>query len=900
MGIAALILEAIVVALSLAAGRGLIGGPETVRIALAFFALFVIPGASLERLIFRTGGSVLERACRIFILGLVFVSGVVCGGFIPGVSYGAISVVASVLALVLLPCGHLARARRTCPAAPDRSASERDTSSRPPRARSWIMFALLFVLSFLIFSGTGELAWHTDSLDHVSFIRRSLDSGVLFPRDSFYREGDGVSLDPRKGLWHPVLSLWTYQSHAPADRVWRALPGFVACFAMSSFLLLALELSGSTLCTIVSLGLFLLFYGGEGFGWLTKLGLSRNIVQVTLWADLAFLISYYRSGNAGYLFVTFLASCMGAAFHVAFALLAGTVLLGLSLYVTCFPGGRGWRAAFWRSVPVQLAGVALPLAVRASAAFAPANVIHTHVQGMLIFARHLAIVDPAEIATRYGLVFFYAVGLAPFFFLAARRSERRGLVFMLFIVPVCIVFDPLLAAAMEERIGYLHYRILDAAPVLVILALVVAGLFEILLTGGTASRMARDGVRSRGPVRGALNRVLAAGCIAVLILYPVRSSVPRLEKSARGCLGKQEEPTREYAALFEALGKRIPGRSVIASDPLTSYVLSAYTDHFVTVTLDQHGSPVDTNAMDRLREARNLMSPVCAISASSAWLAREGVDYVLLNMDPPVHGDFFNSFVPGASGAEYEKLRACPSVLTEVLAVGSFRLFGVRRDALESVQPGGCGAARAASVPCGGDGAGRVDDEEWQKLVVGTGMDVGSGFVLESLTVDNYMLGPGDTLRGHFCWRASGDVPFGLPIELAVRIDTSFPKGRLYREWYGKQYRRIIERRNGRFWRLTWQSRLMSGWAYPDMWGTRGAVRQDFSLPLSRALAPGAYELRVKVRRVPYLPNRYVRDYLSNDDSLQGAPVGMIYIQGHFSDKAISTSGGLLYARRGR
>jgi hypothetical protein len=233
-------------------------------------------------------------------------------------------------------------------------------------------------------------------------------------------------------------------------------------------------------------------------------------------------------------------------------------------------------------------------------------------------------------------------------------------------------------------------------------------------------------------------------------------------------------------------------------------------------------------------------------------------------------------------------------MLTEVLSIGSFRLFGVQRGALESPQLAGCSAVRAASIPCDGEGAGRAraGDEDWQKLVVGTGMDAGSGFVLESLTVENYMVGPGDTLRGHFCWRASGDVPFGLPIEVAIRIDTAFPKGKLYREWYGKQYRRIIERRSGCFWRLTWETRLMSGCAYPDMWEAGGAVRQDFSLPLSRALASGAYELRVRVRRVPYLANRYVRDYLSNDDSLQGVPMGMIYVQGHFSGEASATPGG--------
>jgi hypothetical protein len=71
----------------------------------------------------------------------------------------------------------------------------------------------------------------------------------------------------------------------------------------------------------------------------------------------------------------------------------------------------------------------------------------------------------------------------------------------------------------------------------------------------------------------------------------------------------------------------------------------------------------------------------------------------------------------------------------------------------------------------------------------------------------------------------------------------------------------------------------MSGCAYPDLWEARRAVKQDFSFALSPWLAPGSYEVRVMVRRLPYLANRNVSDYLLNDDSLNGMPVGMIYVQ---------------------
>ncbi|HVO77012.1 MAG TPA: hypothetical protein VMT60_03420 [Candidatus Bathyarchaeia archaeon] len=889
MGTAVFILEAIVIALSLVAGLGRIGGPDVVRVALAFFALFVIPGASLERMVFRSRASSLETSCRVFILGLIFVSTVVCAGFVPGVSYGPISVLASGLALVLAAAVY--RMPRRIRWAGEEAGEGGAPPARQSAARSRVVVAGLFALCFFAFSGSGDLAWNTDSLDHVSFVRRSVDSGVLFPHDSFYREGDGVSLDPRKGLWHPVLSLWTYQSHASADRVWRALPGFVAFFALASFTLVALELGGSALSAAVSLLFFLLFYGGEGFGWLTKLGLSRNIAQIALWIDLAFLITYCRTRKREYLIVTFLIACMGVAVHVGFALFVATVVLGLLVYVTFLPGGERWRGGFLRSAAAQLCGAMIPLAVRFRAASSPVNVIHTHMQGMLVFARGLAIVDPAEIATRYGLVFFYALVMTPFFFIVAPRTERRSLLFTLFVVPVILVLNPLSAAVMERRIGYLHYRILDAAPLLVVAAVIVTGLCEILMFGGTAKMSGGRGARRGGVFGGVAKRFFAAAGLAVLVLYPLRSSVSHIGASARAVGVREAEPPAAYAALFKALAEGVPAHSVIVSDPVTSYVLSAYTDHFVAVTLDQHGSPTDTRAMERLLETRNLLNPAVALTEGEPWLERTGADYVLLNMDASGAPDFFCSVPPGGARGAYEKFFACPSVLTEVLESGQFRLFSVHRDALGGPQAGGCASPRASAIPCGDKEtalAGSGDD--WQRLVVGTGLDAGCGVVLENLTIDNATLFSGDTLRGHFCWRTTAEVPFGLPLEAAIRIDTAFPRGRLYHAWYGKQYRRIIERRTGRFWRLTWQSRLLSGCTYPDMWEPGRVVRQDFSFPLSRALAPGAYELRVKVRRVPYLANRSPADYLLNDDSLEGVLAGMVYVQGHFGE-SVSVDG---------
>jgi hypothetical protein len=90
MGTAVFILETIVVILSVLAAFGALQGPALARTALAFCALFLVPGISLSALLFGSRASIVEGACRIFSMGLVFVSAVVCAGFVPGVSYPAI------------------------------------------------------------------------------------------------------------------------------------------------------------------------------------------------------------------------------------------------------------------------------------------------------------------------------------------------------------------------------------------------------------------------------------------------------------------------------------------------------------------------------------------------------------------------------------------------------------------------------------------------------------------------------------------------------------------------------------------------------------------------------------------------------------------------------------------
>ena len=114
--------------------------------------------------------------------------------------------------------------------------------------------------------------------------------------------------------------------------------------------------------------------------------------------------------------------------------------------------------------------------------------------------------------------------------------------------------------------------------------------------------------------------------------------------------------------------------------------------------------------------------------------------------------------------------------------------------------------------------------------------------------------------------------------EFTVRFDTDFTQGSFYRPWFSKQYRRILERRNWTIYRLTASERVRGGYARPEMWPAAERIRQDCILVFPEWMAPGRYLVRLKARRIPYIPNSKKSDNLRNDHSHSGTEVNSIEI----------------------
>jgi len=226
---------------SVLTGLKVIPGPDIFGTALAFYALFILPGILLSRLLKLERGFSFFSILRYFLVGLVLSSFFSLLTSFPIFTFRVISIIYAAVTVLLL----LIYSMKSVEAEDFPAAGEIDSDGKRERLILFSISILLFAALFVFFNSSGEMGWYSDSLDHISFVRRSLETNTPFPMDSFHRVKDGAVFDPRKGLWHAVLALWTYQADVEPHFLWAALPSFLSFIALSSFILFAMELTGS-------------------------------------------------------------------------------------------------------------------------------------------------------------------------------------------------------------------------------------------------------------------------------------------------------------------------------------------------------------------------------------------------------------------------------------------------------------------------------------------------------------------------------------------------------------------------------------------------------------------------------------------------------------------------------
>ena len=133
----------VILSLSILTALRVLPGPDIIGIALAFYALFILPGLLLTGLLRISHRMMLERICTIFVASLLFLSILIWIGLIPGFSYRETALVAAVLQLVMLILLYRRERRRDERSSRNTAYSERETFA-----------AILSVRLFLFYSSS--------------------------------------------------------------------------------------------------------------------------------------------------------------------------------------------------------------------------------------------------------------------------------------------------------------------------------------------------------------------------------------------------------------------------------------------------------------------------------------------------------------------------------------------------------------------------------------------------------------------------------------------------------------------------------------------------------------------------------------------------------------------------
>ncbi|MEE9270364.1 MAG: hypothetical protein V3V49_08880 [Candidatus Krumholzibacteria bacterium] len=817
-------------------------GPAAQFAGVPLLLLFIVmlPGYALRGFLAPRVSDTLETVAGSFLAGLSFFLIV---AFVAAVAGMPLAVFEKILPLPVLGLAVLGlwRAGR---------AQSVESGPHHETGRRWsVIFSLALVTVFILVLRAGAPADDTkDTLDHVGYINEIAETGQAFPKTAFYYEDDANGRDIRKGLLH---FFYGYVSHFLGIAPLRVLDIMGAVFAVILMLAvysLALGFFGDSRVAVISALLFVLTPKG---------GLADPAIRLAFYPNrfgLAFLFYFLihamdfidRKNTRDLRGAAFFAFGAGAV-HIFFTVAIVCAGVVIKVWKICFPQ-HSWREHLRRVATLGIVVVAslIPYAVyRYITASPQANDLHTDVQGVLFITDRLFIGDPIRLARWFG-----PVGLLTFLAVVPlwrQRGEFVGLGYLaasLLTVPL-VLLNPLLFPILHGIMTYLASRLMVLSPFYVLTAFFLVRVF--------------DRRSSTAPV--GVSRYILAGLLLGAIAVQLG---PLFGTNAFSRARVESERARSYLRWQDGLDflAGMPGRAVIAADPLTSYSIPAFTPHYVACTLDQHAPPNDLRLEERIRAVRDVLSPFVPMRRTLELADKHGITHVILNEGASrrmlVH---YWSMDPAVLAAARDKFERYPQLFDVVYDTNGFVVFR-RTDEVAATEEVPDNPYRLASVPEGFRQIRRQAGEA----------------TLEAFRMDRSEFASGESIDIHFVWSTGRRHQLDNYV-VAVRFDhlnTGLPFGG---RPLPKIARKLKERITGRLYRFRVEHKMVGGLLGPDTWSPGELILDESVAVIPTDVAPGQYAISVKLLAVANHPNYRLRDLFFDDDVYQGIPVGRISIR---------------------
>ena len=725
------------------------------------------------------------------------------------------------------------------------------------RRHTAVLLFLMVVVSFLILSVGDNLGYTSDSPDHIAYIRTISRSNAVFPQQFLYSEGGALTRDIRKGLGHAMWgTLNTLTGRHAFHPVWGLVSLISSVFVLLALYCTCILLFGSSSLGLVSAVLFLLYYhkGLRGHQLIT-VAYAFPTGKIFFLVFLSCVPLYLNKGRNEHLVLAALSSFAATGTHIAHFLLCGFILLIFSLIKVIDASSEERKMLLKRRVPMLLTLFVMVnlsyLVLRYLRDYSPNNIIHTHVQGALLFSDKLYVLNPFSlIGTPLHALSFVSL------FILWRQSRREvNLKLLLWgrAAVLILLLNPLWFPFLMSRVSYLVMRLNFAVPSIILAACLVTELWKWLRGSGTVI-----------PRKACVVSLIA---VVSLLGYPLVKTPRGFAYTRKKLSGSLRYSCRNLNDLYETINRTVPAGSIIASDPITSYSIPAFTDQFVVCTYDQHSIPNDSTALDRILDCRDIYNPEIPLADVAATLKKYDVRYIVMNgRIPPYISSLYwrpDSRSTIEAARRFSQAKPLFEVLSDTNDVALFRF---------SFDPDFDYSSYGYVTP---EYLGPVVDPEGVKTFSKSGIEA---VYIKEIVLSREKVQRGDTVQVEIEWVSCEGLSPGSYI-VVLRFDSDFKKGVFYSSYYGKIYRNIHEIIKGARFRFSVGHLPLKGLYPPDKWPANMIVKDRIVVSVPGDVSPGVYSVSVKMFRGTQYPNYTLGDIFMDADSYQGVVMGRITVQ---------------------
>ncbi|HEX6789837.1 MAG TPA: hypothetical protein VF247_00880, partial [Candidatus Krumholzibacteria bacterium] len=575
-----------------------------VGIPVVWLMAVVVPGLALSQIARRLGDDFIETTTRVLLNGLVFQLGLCFAWALTGVSLDAFRAAMPVLVVGL------------CAAAPLRDRTRVEVIR--PRLRRYetrllLLFAALALAPAIGVAITGPpIAITSDTIDHAGYVAEIARTGDPFPSTAVYLSPGADGEDFRKALLHAIYGLIARHTGASPIDVF-AMMGAILLLTMTFTVYTASNSMLRHRVAAVVAGAFFL----AGSDWSVHSELVRasfypnRFGAAFLLMFIASALEYAHRGPKIALRWTVVYAFAATAVHVQYAVVCVATSGVMVAWRTCSPC-RTWDEHFSRTIRIALAAVtgALPFALYRFFTAYQTNPLHEQVQDAVFVTHRWFIADPTQMIKVLG-----PFGIASLFCLRplwGRRHNVPGVGYAIAALSSYLIIElvPFVLTPLYAVLKYLVFRLDGMVP-------------AYLLPAFFLTSWKPHGAKLTKAV------IVAAILAAVVPILRQNAFTPSVLAVER-----RNGPDRWARGLYQ-LAETLPPGSVIASDPVTSYLVSAFTPHYVVCTLDQHAPPNDLRVDARMTAARDIVSPYTSAREKDRLIRAHRVTHVVINRALP-------------------------------------------------------------------------------------------------------------------------------------------------------------------------------------------------------------------------------------------------------------------------